>query len=158
VTGALIRTIGLGAPPYGMAVDRWTGRVFVTMPITGRPGRVSMLDPRSGRVLRTVTVGQDPYTITVAERTRRVVVTNIGGHSVSVLDARTARVLRSIDLGTAPLAAVVADGTGEHIVVSTFGDKQGRPHPSWWQQWVPWIAKQVPYSRRTDGAVSILTL
>src|SRR5919199_499155 len=90
----------LAASPYqcrrvtaAMAVDARHQHLLVTnvgaMDSAGNPlgpGRVSVLDTRSGVVLRTVPVGLAPGDVAVDERAGRALVLNLGG-TVHVTDA-----------------------------------------------------------------------
>src|SRR5213595_2318915 len=70
--GVVVRTVGTSVNPSAMDVDERSGRVFVTSlgptdaaGTIARPGRVSVLDARSGRLLRTITTGWYPAGVLV---------------------------------------------------------------------------------------------
>ncbi len=97
-SGALIRTIALGAAPSDVAIDTTTGRVFVAdmgperfyqktvagngigvfLPIGA--GSLHTLDAHTGAPLHTAPLGIAPGSIAVDERRGRVYVTHAGGH------------------------------------------------------------------------------
>ena len=97
-TERLIRTVTLGYTPVQVAVDRTTGRVFVTdsgptrfvqkaagsgrmgMFLPAGVGFLHMLDARTGAPLSTVALGIAPGAIAVDERHGRVFVSHVGGH------------------------------------------------------------------------------
>jgi len=97
-TGRLIRTVTLAYTPVQVAVDRVTGRVFVTdsgptrfvqkaagsgrmgMFLPAGVGFLHMLDARTGASLSTVALGIAPGAIAVDERHGRVFVSHVGGH------------------------------------------------------------------------------
>ena len=99
-TGGVRRSLWVGAQPPGIfggspfnraravVADERRGRVYVT---TGgdRPGLLSILDARSGRVLRTVAVGAGPGALALDRRDGYLLIanTNAGGSSsLSVVD------------------------------------------------------------------------
>jgi DNA-binding beta-propeller fold protein YncE len=91
--GSVIRSVPVGIGPGAMAVDARRHHLLVTnvgaMDSAGNPlgpGRVSVLDTRSGAVLRTVPVGLAPGDVAVDERAGRALVLNLGG-TVHVTDA-----------------------------------------------------------------------
>jgi YVTN family beta-propeller protein len=91
--GSVIRSVPVGIGPGAMAVDARRHHLLVTnvgaMDSAGNPlgpGRVSVLDTRSGAVLRTVPVGLAPGDVAVDERAGRAFVLNLGG-TVHVTDA-----------------------------------------------------------------------
>jgi YVTN family beta-propeller protein len=93
--GSVIRSVPVGIGPGAMAVDARHQHLLVTnvgaMDSAGNPlgpGRVSVLDTRSGTVLRTVPVGLAPGDVAVDERAGRALVLNLGG-TVHVPDAWT---------------------------------------------------------------------
>jgi YVTN family beta-propeller protein len=93
--GSVIRSVLVGIGPGAMAVDARHHHLLVTnvgaMDGTGNPlgpGRVSVLDTRSGAVLRTVPVGLAPSDVAVDERAGRALVLNLGG-TVQVTDVWT---------------------------------------------------------------------
>lgn len=133
-----------GAPPA--AVDPTTGRVFVptsrqTDP-TGHPhgpGRLWILDGRTGAVRRTISVGYAPQAVALDAATRRLFILNgaradaygaaIGEPSLSVIDTTTGRPLHTLTrVGGSALAVdaatgrlFIADGTDVDVRVAATG-------------------------------------
>ncbi len=86
-SGRLLRTIDVGATPQDVMVDEGRGRVYITTPgpvaravgqVYARgPGRVWVLDARTGTVRARAVVGVDPMTVAVAPQAGRGVVLNM---------------------------------------------------------------------------------
>jgi len=89
-TGALLRSIPIGARPIAAAADARTGRVFVA---NQDRNTVDVLDAETGTDIRRVPIGEGPTALIIDERIGRVFVGRDDG-SVSVLDAMTGQVLR----------------------------------------------------------------
>ena len=93
--GALPRTIGVDPAPMAVAVDERRGYLYVAS--RGRadahgyyaqPGRVSVVDERSGKVLRSVAVGVNPVQLTLDARANRLFTFSMGsGVDVPAPDA-----------------------------------------------------------------------
>lgn len=93
-SGRVLRTVDVGQAPADMAVDELTGRVYVVTagPVLSRaapgsvgplttygPGRVYVLDARSGAIRGEDTVGLTPVVVAADQRDGRVVVLNMAG-------------------------------------------------------------------------------
>jgi len=125
-TGAALETLPLGGT--GLALDSRTGRVFILavgptdiLGVGRRPGRVSVLDARTGRLIRRVSVGRGPRAAAVDERTGRVFVVNRDDGTVSVLDAATGAVLRTTGVDPSPRAVAVDERTRRvYVACSAF--------------------------------------
>ncbi len=93
-SGRVLRTVDVGQAPADMAVDELTGRVYVvtagsflstSAPVSGGspaprgPGRVYVLDARSGAIRDEGTVGLNPVIVAADQRDGRVVVLNMAG-------------------------------------------------------------------------------
>ncbi len=93
-SGRVLRTVDVGQAPTDMAVDELTGRVYVvtagsvlstSAPVSGGspaprgPGRVYVLDARSGAIRDEGTVGLNPVVMAADQRDGRVVVLNMAG-------------------------------------------------------------------------------
>lgn len=108
-TGALVRTVSVGASFAFFAIDRPTGHVFLG---SGGDGTISMLDAHTGRVMRTVTdPDNDVRRLAVDERTNRVFVGG-NGNAVTVLDGRTGAILQHLAVCGGPFAVGVSERTG----------------------------------------------
>ena len=161
-SGALPRTIRLNYVPAIVTVDAAHGHVFVAgeqPDANGNPtgpGRVSMLDARSGALLRTITVGGDPSAMAIDTRAGRVFVASVGRvdpmrqdlplerGSISVLDARTGALLRTVSVGVAPRAIVVDEQTGRAFVLCDGGAITRQPPDPW--AWLPrWLRRRLPF-------------
>jgi len=120
-TGAstLLRTVKVGANPYGVTVDTRRGHVFVG---NRDDGTVSMLDARSGLVLRTIAVGQPLGAMAVDEQTARLFVPNPGSGIVTILDTSNGATVASVTVGDQPQQAAVDDQSGHAFI--TNGDGQ----------------------------------
>jgi DNA-binding beta-propeller fold protein YncE len=83
--GIVVRTVAAGVLPYALAVDERRGRVVVVSMGTvssgaaTSPGRVSLLDARSGAILSSAAAGWGPIAVAVDERTEHAFVANAGG-------------------------------------------------------------------------------
>jgi len=86
-SGRLLRTIDVGITPQDMTVDEGSGRIYITTPgpvaravgqVYARgPGRVWVLDARTGAIRARAVVGVDPMTVAVTPQARRGVVLNM---------------------------------------------------------------------------------
>ncbi|HKS49304.1 MAG TPA: alkaline phosphatase family protein [Amycolatopsis sp.] len=112
----LVKGIGAGANPYGIAATPDRKRLFVT---NSGGSDVSVLDPATDKVGATITVGPAPHGIAMAPDGRYAYVANTGPEtgsggsgSVSVLDVAARKVAGVIDVGPAPRSVAVSpDGT-----------------------------------------------
>jgi len=160
-SGNLVRTLhlatassirpGMIAPAFGsFALDRQTGRMFLTVPRrqvctfprassgvsfgrcipTGPPGRLYMLDTRTGRILRRLPVGNDPGWITPDEQAGCVLVgSDLGFPSLASLgtlrafDTLTGALRWQMSLGPRDSSrrVVVDDATGRAYLLGQQG-------------------------------------
>ncbi len=127
--GRLLRRAQVGIESYTLALDPFTGRVFVG---NYTSGTVSVLDARSGALLRAIPVGGSPGLMVADIATGRIFVLianaerGSGGPSpsggwVGVLDARTGDVLRRAPFPRGrQLTAIAADVAGGRIFVIAY--------------------------------------
>ncbi len=93
-SGHVLRAVDMGIAPQDMVVDERGGRVYVVTPgpilstaprgavgpvATRGPGRVYVLDGRSGAIRERATVGMSPVALAVSEQNRRILVLNMAG-------------------------------------------------------------------------------
>lgn len=129
-TGSLLRTATVGYFPNRIAVDAFTGRIFVS---NSQSGTVSILDSASGLVVGTVAVEGFPWGLAVSPDGRRVLVAGRGcmdglhgclgvqgRGAISVLDGGFGAYLGSIRAGTGPVA-VACDAWSGHAFVANAG-------------------------------------
>jgi DNA-binding beta-propeller fold protein YncE len=120
VGSVIVSTMALPGDTHAVALDKRTTHTFVVDdPSRGAgaaPGRVYVLDTRTGTVLHTVTVGRAPDFALVDERTGRVFVLSYGSGTVSVLDTDSGTVLRTTCVALGPNAARVDEQTGRVFV------------------------------------------
>lgn len=123
-SGALLRTVRVGASPVALAVDARTGRAFV---VAADDNTLSVLDTRDGRVRRTVAVGIMPVAVAVNVRRHRVYVVNAGDGTLSLLDARTGTLRHTRPLAPAAGAfalapyALAVDEARDRVYVTAWG-------------------------------------
>ncbi len=117
-SGALLRTVRVGAFPGSVVIDAATGRAFVAT-----AQGVSVLNARQGTVLQTVRLSDGAARIVVAERARHVFVTGATVQSrftlVHMLDARSGALLHTIRVGAQSAVVAAAERSGQ-IVVATY--------------------------------------
>ena len=131
-TGAPLRSVAVGRGAQAVAVDEATGRAFVT-----DPGRLFMLDARTGAVLRAFPLNggiQSQSSPAVDETHGEVFVATHGAPgsnpvgpahppNISVLDATTGQLRRAIPVGTDLLAV---DGSARRLILPySCGDTPG---------------------------------
>jgi DNA-binding beta-propeller fold protein YncE len=87
-SGRVLRTTRLGTALDDMAVDSRRGRLIVTIPgddnraaASTAPGRVVVLDERTGAFLQTIMMAPAPVSVAVDEATGHVVVLTDGGQA-----------------------------------------------------------------------------
>ena len=133
-------TIGVGAGPAGIAVDRATDTVYVA---NGGAGTVSVINGATwcnahrrsgcGQTPPAVAVGSGPAGIAVDQATSTVYVTNQGGRTVSVINAATCNARRhsgcgqrppKVTVGKNPIGVAV-DRATDTIYVTNFGNFTG---------------------------------
>ena len=113
-SGRVLRTVSIGGPPFAMAVDAHTSRLFV-ITTTGPSGSFAVLDTRTGALLRTGPTIGSPQAIAVDGATNRAFVLSSMA-TVHVLNAQTGVVLHR---GTTHLAVytVAVAQRSHHIFV-----------------------------------------
>ncbi len=83
--GVVLKTIAVGAHPVMLAVDERRGRLVcigigsLRAGSATSPGRISVLDIRSGAVLSSATIGWGPTAMALDERMGRALIANVGG-------------------------------------------------------------------------------
>ena len=122
-TYAVIRLIGVGDNPIGVAIDDSDDTVYVTN--TANPptaGTVSVINGRTGVVVGApIGVGTKPIGIAVNHDDDTVYVTNYGSNTVSLINGRTAFVVGApIGVGTNP-SAVAVDQNDDTVYVTNLG-------------------------------------
>lgn len=128
-TGALLRTISTGQPAWSV-VDERAGRLFIAVNAKadsrGRlitPGKVMVLDARSGAMVATLAGTGDNTAMLVDPERSRVFVASTGDFnsrtpgSLFVLDASTGAVVRRTSLGHDPQGLLLDRHTG-HVFVT----------------------------------------
>jgi len=183
-SGRLLHSTPLPGAPAAVAMDARTGHVFVSTqgPVTRAigvtsvtlrpvgPGRVVVLDARTGALLRMVAVGVAPGALAVDGRSGRVFVANAGpvdrlGNAsergtVSVLDARSGVVRRTVTVGLDPDAIAVDERVGRAFVVSVGGTLRTTDAWGWLPRglprWASFLPPPGPRLRTVPSAVSML--
>jgi len=183
-SGRLLRSMPLPGAPAAVALDARTGHVFVSTqgPVTRAigvtsvtlrpvgPGRVVVLDARTGALLRMVAVGVAPGAVAVDGRSGRVFVANAGpvdrlGNArergtVSVLDARSGVVCRTVTVGLDPDAIAVDERAGRAFVVSVGGTLRTTDAWGWLprglRRWAPFLPPPGSRLRTAPSTVSML--
>jgi YVTN family beta-propeller protein len=112
-------TTGVGALPYGVAVDRTTGTAYVT---NQDDGTVSVLDGRTGALTRTIALGGRPFGAAVSPDGSRVYVTNMGDDSLVVIDSATGAVLGRAGVAGGPAGVAVSPDGATLYVARNSGD------------------------------------
>jgi len=102
----VIATIGVGADPYGAALD--DNYLYVTSSggDHSQNGTVSVIDVVKNEVVRTITLGK--YPLAIAVRDNQAYVTNIRSDSVSVIDTKTFAV-KNVTVGDSPDVLALTD-------------------------------------------------
>ena len=115
-TGAVLRTVAVGADPRAVTVDERAGRVLVA---NDDDASVSVLDAHTGALVTTIPVGERPHGVAVDTQTGRIFVVNAGEGTVSVVDALHEAVLRHVPLGE-PFAAesAVVDARRDRVFIA----------------------------------------
>lgn len=96
LAAAAIGPIGVGAQPFGLALDASTGRLYVS---NESGNSVSVVDTVSGSVVATIPVGAAPQSVAVNSATHRVYVSNSGDASLTVLDGTSESVIATLPVG-----------------------------------------------------------
>lgn len=114
-SGAVLRSIHVGAGPSQIAVAEGTGHAFVA----NSDGTISMLDAVTGTVLRTVRTGGGSHGFSpiVGGPFGKVFVFSQNGR-MTVLDATSGRVIRTVAVGTLVGDAGVDAQTGRMFVAN----------------------------------------
>lgn len=136
-TGSLLRTIRLGFSPTAEIVNEQTARLFVAGALTlvpdteaSGPGRVAVLDARTGAILRTVHVDDTAGGgIALDTRTDHILVAAsgpvdrngdlVGYGYLDVLDGQSGRLLRHVPVEGHPQGVAVDERVGRAFVVNT---------------------------------------
>lgn len=114
----VIRTIGVGSNPTGLAANPKKNEVYV---VNSGSANVSVIDAEHNKVVATIGVQGKPYFIDVTPDGHRAYVANSGSANVSVLDLDHRTVAATLRVGGSPgLARVSPDGST--VVVSNRAD------------------------------------
>jgi len=108
----------LGADPQGVAVNPFTGRVYVAL---SGEGSLSVVDGLEGRVLAVITGLKRPRGVAVNPTTNRVYMTDTGAERLVVMDGTNNETLVSLPVGSYP-DAVAVDPEANRIYVANAGD------------------------------------
>ena len=125
-SGALLRTIKVGAAPCALTFDPSSGHAIVT---NLDSNTVSFIDLGTGAVLHTATVGQAPGAVTFDVGTGHTFVANFGDGTVSVLDTPTARIVNTVPVGMGPTAIAVDSRRGQVVVTAISGSAGSAQFP-----------------------------
>ena len=101
-TNTVIRTIGVGDEPQGVAVDPSDRYAFVANAAAGTVTVIRITNPSPERfraaVSSTLRTGAEPWNIVPSPDGRRIFVANSGQDTISVIDARSPRIIGNVDL------------------------------------------------------------
>jgi YVTN family beta-propeller protein len=117
-TLVVIKTIGVGDGPSGVAVDQGDDTVYVT---NRTSGTVSVINGRTGLVDDTITVGSDPNGVAVNQRDDTVYVTNEDDSTVSMINGRSLDDSVTIPVGSSPRGVAVNQGD-DTVYVTNYDD------------------------------------
>lgn len=192
----LLRTVPIGMDVSDHDVDAQTGTIFLAGAPHGTsggaasfsgPGRLVVLDGRSGRVLRRLDLRASPLSVALDASGRYLLLsfigpTDSGGRPVGagyveVLDAHSLRVLRTIQVGIVPWQIAVDPRTDHAFVINAnivpgSSDPTGNtptyiPQPEgWWEastsrvkRLLPWLPISMPRpDQSVNGTVTVLDL
>jgi len=110
-------TISVGLVPAAIALDEFTGKVYVA---NFGSGIVSVIDAASLAVIAEIEVGTSPSAIAIHPGHRRAYVVNQGSNTVSVINSETDRLETTIEVGIHP-RAVVVDPRADKVYVVNHG-------------------------------------
>ena len=82
LANAVTATIPVGSDPFGVAVEQFTGKVYVA---NFSSNTVSVINPATNAVIATIPVGGEPVGVAVNQLTGKVYVTNTHSDTVSVI-------------------------------------------------------------------------
>ncbi len=124
--GRVLRRVRVGTPgtlaPLALALDPATHRLVVAdrtdAPV---PGRVTLLDSRSGAPIASIQVGHEAAALAVDARHGHVLVANETDGTLSLLDGRSGTVLHSVALGLLPLALALDEHRAHAFVIGALG-------------------------------------
>lgn len=154
LTGAIIKTAGVGRDPFGVAVNRGTGKAYVA---NFSDATVSVVDA-AGAVMKTISVAAGGYSqpafVDVHEGRNRVYVTLNGGGGVAILDGAT-----DARLSTVPTCAgafgLAVDEELDRVYVSCRSGRSIQVIDAATGALLPGLAVQLsgePYALALDGA------
>lgn len=100
----VVKTISVGAYPWGVAVNQAGSIAYVT---DQQGASVSVISTSTNTVTATITVGSGPLGVVFAPDGKTAYVANGGSNSVSVINTATKNVTATIPVGFAPYGIVV---------------------------------------------------
>lgn len=144
-SGAVLRTVPVGANTGPPVVDTRLGRVFVASQagaghwvgtqtrrvfVAGQTeNTLAMLDARSGAVVRVVSMSGVPTALAVDVRHGHLFVLSASDDTLTMLDAASGRVLRTIGVG-AHASALAIDERGNRLFVAAWGPITAPGYPT----------------------------
>jgi DNA-binding beta-propeller fold protein YncE len=129
-TNAVVSSLDVGDLADGLAVDPYTGRVYVHVTrstSSSGVGALVVIDTQTNKIVATVdpSAGASfaPGIVVVNERTGCVYLGDFSGR-IAIVDARTNTVQGTLDVGGQPIA-IAADAEANRIFVATAGPTSG---------------------------------
>lgn len=118
LSGALLKTVGVGGAPYGVAVNRVTNKVYVA---NFADATLSVVHGATGAVLKTISLATggygEPSYVAINETTNRIYVSLHGGDGLAVVSGSTDARLTTIKTGAGAFGVTV-DPVDNRIYVS----------------------------------------
>jgi DNA-binding beta-propeller fold protein YncE len=129
-TNAVVNSLDVGDLADGLAVDPYTGRVYVHVTrntSSSGVGAIAVIDTQTNKVIATVdpsaAASVAPGILVVNERTGCLYAGDFSG-KVAIVDVRTNTVQGTVDVGGQPIA-IAADAEANRIFVATAGPTNG---------------------------------
>ena len=129
-TNSLIGSLDVGDLADGLAVDPYTGRVYVHVTrntSSSGVGAIAVIDTQTNKVIATVdpsaAASFAPGILVVNERTGCLYAGDFSG-KIAIVDVRTNAVQGTVDVGGQPIA-VAADAEANRVFVATAGPTSG---------------------------------
>ncbi len=111
--GRVLREIGVGRQPHGVAISPDGGTLYVTNRLSDS---LSVIDADSGKVVRTVTVGNEPHGVLTDATGRRLYVLNTEHNAVSVIDTERHVEIKRLTTGRGPWSLALSSDGGSLYV------------------------------------------